>query len=66
MSQLDPIPYPDAQLRSILTARSSISATTTAAANGWSDRDRTTEMLKGIVGKRLTYRRTNEGAHQQA
>ena len=33
---------------------------------GWSDRERTTEMLKGIVGKRLTYRRTGERAHQQA
>jgi transposase-like protein len=27
---------------------------------GFSDRDRTTLMLKGIVGKRLTYRRTDE------
>jgi hypothetical protein len=33
---------------------------------GWSDRDRTTEMLKGIIGKRLTYRRTSERTHQQA
>ena len=33
---------------------------------GWSDGDRTTEMLKGIVGKRLTYRRAGERAHQQA
>lgn len=27
---------------------------------GFSDRDRTTLMLKGIVGKRLTYRRTGQ------
>jgi hypothetical protein len=33
---------------------------------GFSDRDRTTIMLQGIVGKRLTYRRTGERAHQQA
>ena len=30
---------------------------------GWSDRDRTTEMLKGIIGKRLTYRRTGQQAN---
>lgn len=29
---------------------------------GYSDRDRTAIMLKNIVGKRLTYRRTNEAA----
>ena len=33
---------------------------------GYSDRERTTIMLQNIVGKRLTYRRTGERAHQQA
>jgi hypothetical protein len=33
---------------------------------GYSDRERATIMLQGIVGKRLTYRRTGERAHQQA
>jgi hypothetical protein len=33
---------------------------------GYSDRDRTTIILKNIVGKRLTYRRTGERPHQQA
>jgi transposase-like protein len=33
---------------------------------GYTDRERTTIMLQGIVGKRLTYRRTGERAHQQA
>jgi transposase-like protein len=33
---------------------------------GYSDRDRATIALKGIVGKRLTYRRTGEQANQQA
>lgn len=30
---------------------------------GVNDRDRATKMLRGIVGKRLTYRRTNEASH---
>jgi transposase-like protein len=33
---------------------------------GFTDRERTTIALKGIVGKRLTYRRTGERANQQA
>src|SRR5262249_13354490 len=33
---------------------------------GYSDSERTTEMLKGITGKRLTYRRTGQRANQQA
>jgi hypothetical protein len=33
---------------------------------GYSDRERTTIMLQNIVGKRLTYRRAGQQAHQQA
>jgi len=33
---------------------------------GYNDRERTTIMLKSIVGKRLTYRRTDNRPNQQA
>jgi hypothetical protein len=33
---------------------------------GVSDMQRTEKAILGIVGKRLTYRRTGDGAHQQA
>ena len=38
-----------------------IACWTERAALGVNDSDRATAMLKGITGKRLTYRRINEG-----
>lgn len=35
---------------------------TNRVANGFNDADRTTELVKGIVGRRLTYQRTHSGA----